>query len=81
VTDYIPRKGDRVSFPQAPLESNRSRVYVIKAVVYGGADTLISFAPEGMNLSYSKEITELHALGMRKQESACECDPSWKGEE
>lgn len=78
--DYIPRAGDLVSFPGAPLERNRTRTYVITNVdivmLSGVTGGRVGFRADTDTHVYSKPLHELRAIGMRLVMSVDALDPT-----
>lgn len=78
--EYIPRAGDLVIFPEAPMERNRNRGYIITDAristvmsVTGGS---VWFHAEGEEHVYFKSLHALREIGMTLVMSVDKLDPT-----
>ena len=89
--DYIPRPGDIVKFPGAPVEDNQERLYEIVdadiRIVSEFTDRPLTvghvvFRPLSGNTVYyyRKMYSELRDVRIELVRSADKLDPTWKGE-
>lgn len=83
MTDYIPRPGDLVKFPGAPVKANQDRIYEITDEniltyqhVTGGWVEFRLYCCDSAHI-YRKELGELSAIGMKLVRSVDKLDPIW----